>query len=201
MEEIMLSALQHYAYCPRQCALIHLEQVFTENEFTMKGNISHKRVHDEKNTASEANAITLWSDDYGLIGRSDKIEWNGKIPVPVEYKYGRINKSTKLPDEIQLCAQALCLEEMFQCHIDQGAVFYVSSQRRQPVMFTPHLRQKTISIIEQAREMIMNGELPKPVNDARCKNCSLIDICMPDITLLGNLNSELGKVMEDGTTS
>ncbi|MFX3629264.1 MAG: CRISPR-associated protein Cas4 [Ectobacillus sp.] len=198
MEEVMISALQHYAYCPRQCALIHLEQVFTENEFTMQGNISHKRVHEEKNGTAEANAMTLWSDEYGLIGKSDKIEWNGEIPIPVEYKHGRINKSTKIPDEIQLCAQALCLEEMFQIEIEQGEIFYASSKKRKTVPFTNQLRQQTKSIIEKTREMIMSGELPPPVNDQRCKNCSLIDICMPDISLRGSWESELGKVAEDG---
>lgn len=199
MEEIMISALQHYAYCPRQCALIHIEQVFSENEYTMKGNLSHNQVHKEKNSLTESSSMTLWSDTYGIIGRSDKIEWHKNAPIPVEYKFGRVNKTTKLPDEIQLCAQALCLEEMFQLKIDRGEIFYVSSQKRRLVQFSDALRQKTIETIKSVRELINKGVLPKPVNDHRCDKCSLIEICIPNVLLVGNWKTELLKVTNDGT--
>lgn len=200
MLEIMISALQHYAYCPRQCALIHLEQVFKENEFTIKGHISHKRVHEEQETKESSTAMTLWSVQYGLIGRSDKVEWVKGAPRPVEHKYGRKNKSVKLPDEVQLCAQAFCLEEMFNIKIKEADIFYVSSHKREKVVVNDTLREKTLKIIDQTRGMLLSKKIPRPVNDARCNNCSLNEICMPSIISSSNTwTDELRKVWNNGT--
>ncbi|MBE3102739.1 MAG: CRISPR-associated protein Cas4 [Bacilli bacterium] len=195
MESIMISALQHFAYCPRQCALIHMEQVFEENEYTMKGNFSHKRVHEQHNGSDEQTSLTLWSDAYGLSGQSDVVEWvNGK-PYPVEYKQGRLKKSAKKPDEIQLCAQAICLEEMFSINIQEGAIYHVSSHQRRVVELTEDLRSETIAIISLVRDMIDRGRLPEPLptNDARCEKCSLKDLCMPEVKMNNSWRTELER--------
>lgn len=184
---IPISALQHYSYCPRQCALIHIEQVFEENTFTLQGRIEHERVdRPELETRERLNierALPLWSERYGLIGRADVVEFerdaHGQIVHinPVEYKHGKRHK--QLHDDLQLCAQALCLEEMFGVPIPQGAIYHISSKKRRTVEFDEALRVKVAQMTTQVRELLRQDRLPAPVNDARCKNCSLIDACLP----------------------
>lgn len=195
MEFIMISALQHFAYCPRQCALIHMEQVFEENEYTMKGNFSHKRVHEQHNGSEEQTSLTLWSDVHGLTGQSDVIEWQNGKPYPVEYKQGRLKKSAKKPDEIQLCAQVICLEEMFGIDIQEGAIYHVSSHQRRVVELTNELRNETIAMINLVRVMIEKGRLPEPLrsNDKRCEKCSLKNLCMPEVKMHSSWRAELER--------
>src|SRR5689334_20612357 len=113
-ERVMLSALEHYAYCPRQCGLIHLEQVFDENLYTLKGHMAHERA-DTPTTRSEEGmrverGLPLWSRRLGLTGRADVVEWHGDVPYPVEYKVGR--RREWIYEALQVCAQGMCLEEM-----------------------------------------------------------------------------------------
>lgn len=181
-DPIMLSALQHWSYCPRQCALIHLEQAFDENVHTMRGNAAHERVDDPGFETFEGvrseRALPVWSDRLGLVGKCDVVEFHpdGHI-YPVEYKHGR--KKPQAHDDLQLAAQALCLEEMFGTTISNGAIYHHTSRRRREVSFTTDLKQQVEETVAVIRAMLNSGKLPPPVNDQRCKECSLNDICQP----------------------
>lgn len=181
-DPIMLSALQHWSYCPRQCALIHVEQAFDENVFTMRGNAAHERVDDPGFETFEGvraeRALPVWSDRLGLIGKCDVVEFHpdGHI-YPVEYKHGK--KREKTHDEIQLAAQAMCLEEMTGKAITHGAIYHHGSRRRREVTITQELRDKVKETVNAIRAMMDSGKLPPPANDARCKECSLKEICQP----------------------
>jgi CRISPR-associated exonuclease Cas4 len=180
---VMISALQHWSYCPRQCGLIHLEQIFDENLFTLKGTQAHERA-DEAETRFEngvriERALPLWSERLGLIGKGDVVEFHpdGTI-IPVEYKSGPRRESVH--DNIQLCAQALCLEEIYQTTIAEGAIYSILTHRRRIVPLDDELREITLQTIREVREMQTGqGTLPPAVNDKRCPKCSLIDACMP----------------------
>jgi CRISPR-associated exonuclease Cas4 len=180
----MLSALQHWSYCPRQCALIHVEQVFDENVFTMRGNAAHERVDDPGFETFEGvraeRALPVWSDRLGLIGKCDVVEFHpdGRI-YPVEYKHGR--KREKIHDDLQLAAQAMCLEEMAGKAITHGAIYHHGSRRRREVAITQNLRDKVEDAVKAIRAMMDSGKLPPPANDARCKECSLKEICQPQV--------------------
>jgi len=180
---IMLSALEHYSYCPRQCALIHLEQTFEENLFTLRGHAVHEQVDEpeikiEKGVRVE-RALPLWSNRLGLTGKADVVEFHGDTPYPVEYKHGP--RREKEHDDLQLCAQAICLEEMTGQPVPKGAIFHHSSRRRREVEFTPVLRQKVEQSVAEIRAMLVSRILPPAVDDARCKNCSLQDSCLPSV--------------------
>jgi len=181
-DPIMLSALQHWSYCPRQCALIHVEQAFDENVFTMRGNAAHERVDDPGFETFEGvraeRALPVWSDRLGLVGKCDVVEFHpdGRI-YPVEYKHGP--KREKSHDDIQLAAQAMCLEEMTGKVITHGAIYHHGSRRRREVAITQELRDKVEETVNAIRAMMASGKLPPPVNDARCKECSLKEICQP----------------------
>lgn len=181
-EPIMLSALQHWSYCPRQCALIHIEQAFDENVHTMRGNAVHQRVDEPGADSFEGvrseHALPVWSERLGLIGKCDIVEFhsNGRI-YPVEYKHGK--KRVKLHDDLQLAAQAICLEEMTGKPVTHGAIYHHTSRRRREVEITATLRQQVVDTVNAVRTLLTNGQLPPPVNDARCKECSLQDICQP----------------------
>jgi CRISPR-associated exonuclease Cas4 len=181
---IMLSALEHYSYCPRQCALIHVEQSFDENVFTLRGRVVHEQVDQpewvvEKGVRVE-RTLPLWSHRLGLVGKADVVEFHGDTPYPIEYKHGP--RRQKEHDDLQLCAQALCLEEMTGQSAPKGAIFHHSSRRRREVGFTPVLREKVEQTTQQIRLMLAARTLPPAVNDARCKHCSLQDSCLPSVT-------------------
>lgn len=181
-ELIMLSALQHYSYCPRQCALIHVEQVFDENVHTMRGNAVHQRVDEPGGESFEGvrmeYALPVWSERLGLIGKCDTVEFHpdGRI-YPVEYKHGK--KRTKTHDDIQLAAQAICLEEMTGKPVTHGAIYHYSSRRRREVAVTDALLQRVEKTVVAVRTLLAERTLPPPVNDTRCKECSLKEICQP----------------------
>jgi CRISPR-associated exonuclease Cas4 len=181
---IMLSALEHYSYCPRQCALIHLEQSYDENVFTLRGRAVHERVDEPEWTVEDGvrieRALPLWCNRLGLTGKADVVEFHGATPYPVEYKHGP--RREKEHDDLQLCAQALCLEEMTGQPVPRGAIFHHSSRRRREVEFTPLLRQKVEQYVGEIRSMLKTRVLPPAVNDARCKHCSLQDACLPSVT-------------------
>ena len=180
--QVMISALEHFSYCPRQCALIHVEQVYDDNLFTLRGSMAHVRADEPTERREDGvrveRALPIWSEKLGLFGRADVVEFHpdGSI-VPVEYKHGPKRKSEH--DELQLCAQAMCLEEMFDRPVMTGAVYSSSSHQRREVEFDDTLRHKTLKMVEQIREMLDRRELPPPVDDSRCPNCSLVHACMP----------------------
>lgn len=197
-DPIMLSALQHWSYCPRQCALIHLEQAFDENVHTMHGNAAHERVDEPGFETFEGvrseRALPVWSDRLGLVGKCDVVEFHpdGKI-YPVEYKHGR--KKLQVHDDLQLAAQAMCLEDMFGKPVLTGAIYHHTSRRRCEVTITPELRKQVEDTIAAIRAMLDFGKLPPPVNDARCKECSLNDICQPQAMADTDKQQELAATL------
>ena len=180
--EVLLSAIEHYSYCPRQCALIHVEQTYDENLFTMRGKLAHERVDsgdDEPNRGIETvRGIPLWSERYGLRGKADVVEFRPEGPYPVEYKSGRRHGSHA---DLQLCAQAICLEEMMGVTVPRGAIYYASTRKRYEVIFDEDLRARTLALVRAIREMIAAQRLPDAPNDERCPNCSLINACLPNV--------------------
>lgn len=182
-EVVLISALEHWSYCARQCALIHIEQTYDENLFTLRGNRVHRQAHEESvETEREvriARGVPLWSDRLGLSGRSDIVEFHGDTPFPVEYKSG--SRRQWQHEAIQLCAQAMCLEEMLDVPVLEGAVYYAASRRRRSVAFDGALRAESERAIAAVRSLLLGSELPAAVHDARCKRCSLYDACLPDL--------------------
>lgn len=183
---ILISALQHYAYCPRQFALIHVEQVWAENYFTMHGNILHERVDscepEQRGNVRFERGVAVNSHELRLTGKLDLLEVDGKPPdkyFPVEYKRGK--PKIEDWDKIQLCAQALCLEEMREINIAEGALWYWQVRKREPVLINDTLRSVTLEAIEGAHKLLESGKTPSPSdNKKRCRACSLVDLCEPD---------------------
>lgn len=181
---IAISALQHWSYCPRQCALIHVEQVFSENVFTSRGRAVHALVDqpgaERDGTVRIERAMPLWSDALGLSGKADLVEFSADgSAYPVEYKHGP--RRARIHDDLQLAAQALCLEEMTGKPVPKGAIFHFSSRRRREVAIDDQLRAKVIVVIAEVRQLLAGSALPPPANDKRCRHCSLIDLCQPGV--------------------
>lgn len=184
---LQLSALQHFVFCKRQCALIHIEQAWSENVLTAEGRIMHENVHEERaeNLAGIriVRGMSLHSFELGLSGKADMVEFHkikdcGKWkPFPVEYKRGKPKADDS--DKIQLCAQALCLEEMMKVKIDDGALFYGKIRHRLNVVFDDLLRQKTKDTAMELHIFIEDGKTSPPVYSPKCKSCSFIDECLP----------------------
>ncbi len=189
-----LSALQHFIYCPRQCALIHVEQQWVENRYTAEGRAQHDRVdrpeHETRDGIRTEYAVLLRSLRLGLIGKADAIEFhsdlksemsNLKSPVrvfPVEHKRGRPKPNHC--DWVQLCAQAICLEETMGVEIEEGAIFYGTPRRRQNVEFSSELRKETEQTAAALHALIQSGKTPPAEYDKKkCDACSLLEICMP----------------------
>lgn len=182
---ISLSALQHYAFCPRQCALIHNEQAWAENFLTAQGRALHERVDSGEPEVRKGvrfeRTVHVSAEKLGISGILDLVERNLKTDElkPVEYKRGKPKPEPM--DEIQLCAQALCLEEMTGQRINEGALWYMQTSHRLPITFSPELRAKTFAIIDQVRSLLNSGKTPAPEYGKRCKACSLVDICQPKL--------------------
>ncbi len=179
----MISALEHWSYCPRQCALIHLEQTFDENLYTLRGNALHARVDEPTSEEIQGvrveRAVPLWSKSLGLIGKSDVVEFHGDTPYPVEYKHGPRREHEH--DDLQVCAQALCLEEMIGKAVPRGAIYHHSSRRRREVIFDESLRHGVEEAVLAIGTMLAERVLPPPVNDKRCEHCSLKESCLPSV--------------------
>ena len=184
-----LSGLQHLIFCERQCALIHIEQVWAENQFTAEGRIMHERVHaadrESRGAVRIEYAMPLRSLRLGLIAKADVVEFHRKPespeniwqPFPVEYKRGKPKKDNS--DKVQLCAQALCLEEMLDVDIPAGALFYGKTRRRQDVAFDSVLRKETGDAARRFHDIVESRVTPKPVYSKKCDKCSMVDLCMP----------------------
>ena len=197
-ETVMISALQHYRYCPRQCALIHVEQQFADNVFTARGDAVHAHIDEPgwetQSGARVERALPIWSDRLGLTGRCDAVEFRADGSVyPVETKHGP--KHVAAHDDIQLAAQAMCLEEMLGVTIPRGAIFHHQSRRRREVEINSALRAETEATAAAVHALFASARLPPPANDSRCRGCSLIDICQPAALSAGsrlkNLRSQL----------
>lgn len=184
--EVLISAIEHYSYCPRQCALIHVEQSYAENVYTARGNLVHERVDGGvDSTAQDVRSkrdVPVWSDRLLLRGKADLVEFHAAGPYPVEYKVGKRQTQPQGQHvDLQLCAQALCLEEMLGQPVPRGAIYYHSTRRRQEVVFDDALRRQTKQVIEAIRHQLTEQQLPAALNDARCHNCSLWNICLPSV--------------------
>lgn len=185
-DPIPISALQHWCYCPRQCALIHVEQVFAENLFTLRGQAMHRQV-DQPGVETRAGlrverALPIWSDRLGLIGKADIVEFEADgTPYPVEYKHGSRSKAAWIAacDDLQLAAQALCLEEMTGKSVPAGALFYAKSKRRREVRIDTEQRRRVAEAVAAVRVLLDAAVLPAPTFDGRCDKCSLSDLCQP----------------------
>ncbi len=182
-DALPISGLQHLAFCPRQWALIHLEQVWVENIRTAEGRLLHERA-DLPGESRRANVRTvrgMWlrSERLHLTGRADIVEFKPE-PFPVEYKRGK-SKPTDC-DTVQLCAQALCLEEMLQATIGRGAIFYGNPRRRLEVEFTPQLRSRTEELTATMHRLYRSSITPAATPGPYCRNCSLVHVCLPEAT-------------------
>ena len=182
---IPLSALNHYAYCPRRCYLIHAEGEFDENVHTLRGSFEHERVdqldHEVKESVRVEYALPVWSHRLGLSGRCDAVEFHLDGTVyPVEYKHGK--RQRWFNDDLQLAAQALCLEETLGLPVTKGAIYHQQSRRRREVLFDESLRQAVESAASEIHQLLAVQTLPPPVDDSRrCRECSLRDICQPEL--------------------
>jgi CRISPR-associated exonuclease Cas4 len=181
-EFLPLSGLQHLLFCPRQCALIHIERLWEENRFTAEGRILHERADTPGSTSKggirTVRSLPLRSTELGLSGVADVVEFRPDGPYPVEYKRGRPKKHRA--DEIQLCAQALCLEEMFGQRIPEGALFYGKAKRRKTIVLGEDLRALARDLAHAFHELVRRGTTPPPDYEARkCGSCSLVDLCLP----------------------
>lgn len=181
-DPIPLSALNHWGYCPRRFYLIHVEGEFVDNIHTSRGQAEHQRVdeirHQTTGDRRVETALPVWCDRLGLVGKCDVVEFLADgTPYPVEYKHGARKKW--INDDLQLAAQALCLEEMTGKPVPTGAIYHFSSRRRREVHISVALREKVVEVIAAIRETVRAGKLPKPVNDKRCDQCSLKEICQP----------------------
>ncbi len=202
---IQLSSLQHFAFCPRQCALIHIEQVWSENRLTAEGRIMHEHVHEEgsesRGDVRIERGVPLRSLRLGLSGKADVVEYHRQpdgtwLPFPVEYKHGKPKADDS--DKVQLCAQAICLEEMLNVGIPCGALFYGKTRRRLDVVFDETLRRETEAAAKEAHTLIDAGVTPTPVYSKRCESCSLFAECMPKtMQKKRTVNSYLKRMLDE----
>jgi CRISPR-associated exonuclease Cas4 len=189
-----ISGLQHLMFCERQWGLIHIEQIWEDNRLTAEGRVLHERAHgsgsESRAGIRTARGLRLHSLRLGLVGQADVVEFHRAgdgiglpeveglwRPFPIEYKRGRPKRDAW--DEVQLCAQALCLEEMFQCEIREGALFYGEPRRRHPVAFSAELRDRTETLAARMHELYRAGMTPLAAYEPKCESCSLMARCMP----------------------
>lgn len=208
---LMISGIQHFKFCRRQWALIHVEQQWAENEHTVIGELMHKKAHDPYLTEKRKDilvvrALPVSSRSMGVSGECDIVEFHkcedgvklyghrGTYSLyPIEYKKGKPKESNE--DELQLMAQAMCLEEMFSTKITEGAIFYGETRRRQPIVFTDELRDEVKKIFGEMHDYYERNYTPKVKTSKRCVSCSLKDICMPKIDKSGSVESYINKML------
>ncbi|MFC6645300.1 CRISPR-associated protein Cas4 [Granulicella cerasi] len=182
-DSLPISGLQHLAFCPRQWALIHLEQVWSENRLTAEGRLLHEQAdlpgQTRRRELRTVRGMMIESRKLRLTGRADIVEFRPQ-PYPVEYKRGK--RKPNDCDLVQLCAQALCLEEMLETAVPEGAIFYGDPRRRLEVSFTEELRARTRHLAEQMHRLYANGTTPAAQPGKHCRNCSLVDRCLPEAT-------------------
>ena len=210
---LMISGLQHFRFCRRQWALIHIEQQWAENLRTVEGEIMHECAHNESFRESRGDTIItrslrVYSLTLGLSGQCDIVEFKRSahgvplygheglwLPYPVEYKRGK--PKTDGCDELQLCAQAMCLEEMLCCTVESGALFYGEPRRRTRVEFTDALRQEVIADAAEMHKLYRAGHTPRVKPTKGCNACSLKELCLPRLHRIGTVSAYLHASMED----
>ncbi len=210
---LMLSGIQHFSFCRRQWAMIHVEQQWEENVRTTAGELMHKKAHDEGAFEKRGNLLTvrglrISSRELGLSGQCDVVEfrqdaagialfgYEGKWkPVPVEYKHGAPKEHQA--DELQLCAQAMCLEEMLQTEILQGYLFYGENRRRTQVEFTDSLRDEVRKLTREMHELFRRGYTPNARPTKQCKACSLENLCVPKLQKAMKVRDYIEQGMKD----
>lgn len=210
---LMLSGIQHYVFCKRQWALIHIEKAWIENYHTVIGNIFHEKAHSGINEKRKNIIITrslpIQSRTLGISGECDVVEFhlndNGVtikgrkekyIPCPIEYKKGTLKKDDS--DILQLTAQAMCIEEMFCCNIEHGYLFYGKNKHREKVIFTKELKDKVIKTFQEMHSLFNKGHIPKVKPTKKCDSCSLKDTCLPNLCQRINVNTYINKkICED----
>lgn len=209
----MLSGLNHFMFCRRRWALVHIEQLWNENEYTLDGHYMHERVHDASFTESRGSVLLsrgmpIRSTLLNITGVCDMVELH-KDPLgvsiqgregtwrlyPIEYKRGKPNE--RGADEMQLCAQTMCLEEMFVTEIPEGAVFYGEPHRRLPVVFTEELRQKVRASLEEMHQLFERGHTPRAKMTRACKNCSLVNLCQPGLSKQMSASEYVRRMLEE----
>ncbi len=194
---LQLSGIQHFLFCRRQWALIHIEQQWAENVKTVEGELMHKKVHSEdyqerRKNVLKVSALRVQSYTLGVSGECDLVEFHSDdngvplketeglwIPYPIEYKRGRAKSDHS--DIAQLCAQAICLEEMFCCDVKKGALYYGETRRRQEIEFSEEIRSLVRNALKEMHELYKRGYTPKVKPKKGCKSCSLQEICLPDL--------------------
>jgi len=197
---IMISALQHYVYCPRQCGLIHVDDVWRENLFTTKGNILHEKVdtdtYETRGVKRTVKGLRIHSFRLGITGRCDVVEFRdvsgNEEVMPVEFKSGE--PKDDISDKVQLCAQVLCLEEMLNLSISTGAFFYGKIRRRDVVEMDSTLRAQTENMIVSVREIVSKKIIPAAEYSSKCRNCSLYDACQPKAMNKRKLNNYIKEL-------
>lgn len=211
---LQISGLQHFAFCKRQWALIHIEKQWADNARTIGGEIFHERAHDSSLSEKRGNLLTVrglrvFSSELGVSGECDVVEfrrdeengaslrgYDGKwLPTPVEYKSG-ISKSTDA-DRLQLCVQAMCLEEMFGCKIDRGYLFYGQTRHREEVFLGEELRKKAKNCISEMQEYMRRGYTPKVKTGKSCNSCSLKEICLPVLCKKQSVRDYISSVINE----
>ncbi len=211
---LQLSGIQHFAFCRRQWALIHVENQWAENVRTTLGNLLHERAHDITIREKRGDLLTvrgLWisSSNLGVSGQCDVVEFrlspNGVplqgiaglwLPFPVEYKHG-CPKNTDA-DILQLCGQAMCLEEMFCCDIPEGALYYDTPRRREIITFTDVIRQKVRDTLLEMHQLYQKGYTPKMLRNKSCNACSLKDLCLPTLSNSELVENYIAEALEEG---
>ena len=212
-ELLALSGLQHFAFCRRQWALIHIENQWRENLRTVEGGLLHTRAHDGTLREKRGDLLILRglpvvSRTLGISGQCDVVEFRADPagiclqgeegswrPYPVEYKRGA--PKSNQADELQLCAQALCLEEMLCCEIQEGALFYGEPRRRTPVAFTSQLRDQVYRMLEEMHQLYRRGYTPVVRRSKACNTCSLKELCLPGLPGRGSVREYLARAMEE----
>lgn len=182
---IQINAIQHYIFCPRQCGLIHIDDVWQDNLFTVRGEILHEKVdtetYEKRGDVKTVRGLRIHSYKHGLVGRCDVVEFietsKGTVVFPVEFKAGEPKED--ISDKAQLCAQVLCLEEMLNIQIQKAGFYYGKIRRRTIVDIDDDLRNQTITVIEQVRSIFDNKKVPTAEYSSKCRNCSIINICQP----------------------
>ncbi len=209
---LLLSGLQHFAFCRRQWALIHIENQWAENFRTVDGHLMHERVHDQEFRESRGDRLTvrglaIHSAQLGISGQCDAVEFQRDPdgislrdreglwqPYPVEYKRGKPKEGNA--DELQLCAQAMCLEEMLCCTVPEGALYYGEPRRRTVVQFTPELRQQVRDSLTEMHQLYQRRYTPKVKPSKACSACSLKDLCLPKLMSRKKVADYLSAAME-----
>lgn len=209
---LLLSGLQHFAFCRRQWALIHIENQWAENFRTVDGHLMHERVHDQEFRESRGDRLTvrglaIHSAQLGISGQCDAVEFHRDPdgislrdreglwqPYPVEYKRGKPKEDNA--DELQLCAQAMCLEEMLCCTVPEGALYYGEPRRRTVVLFTPELRQQVRDSLTEMHQLYQRRYTPKVKPSKACSACSLKDLCLPKLMSRKKVADYLSAAME-----